>query len=390
MAFRIENPIQDNDVTMARSTIVYTLDFGTDPLPVDFYNYVLEVIIWRGSISTPTDEDTFTLAKRADGNDNGNFDISKLLEGYFTDLDYNLPGETTGNLVINYRVSGYWIDAADVEYDRITRGTVQAQNGYNYFTDNVNHVIPNNDDGFLTDMPDIQYLTATDGRGYLSTFVRRNPSSWAIGYKIVADTGYTETIPFTTTFPPTSSEQTLLIMHVGYESLTTPMKNAINDYYDVWLYGPEDVQLSRSIRYALQEECKYTMYKVDWINRYGVWDRLFCYGNNDQKTTLTSGENAIRFALYNPDNTDEWKQGDGQHIVYSKNGKERWILNTGWVSEDFNTSLNQLFLAERVVVDGHSALLVEKDIRYKTLINDKLINYTFTFEFAFSTINTIK
>ena len=368
-------------------------DVPVNQQPVDFFNFgVVGVYNGQKIIYDGVDwfiADRFLLRKFPDANGYASYDISRLLQGYFRDLEYNLPLETSGNLTVNADVEATYWDGSKSNPDPAVPANPSpnvAQFGYNYFTDNINLVTPYLSDGFMTDLPNNLFISRDDGRGYAILFTRNVSTSTALGWRFIADTGLTTDHAFTTPRPPLSSEQTILIMQVGYEYLTVSEQNAIDRYYDVVLYDGSGA-VGRTIRYNIQEDCKYTLYKVDWINRYGVWDRLFMYGNTRQAMEVQSQE-AMRYLVSDFSN-DKWKQGDGQYTVFDKGGRDVWTINTGWLSETYNEAIKQLFLAERVVVDGHSAILQEKQVQYKNTLTDKMINYTLTFKFAFTTINTV-
>lgn len=377
-------------VSMARSTVMYIAKNIT--ANTSNRQYALTMKVWRGLYPAdpsgiPATADTFELRRYPNKNGHGVFDVSPILRGYFFDLDYNLPLETTGNLAIHIYVKCGYVKAdgtIDEEIDA-TPAIIQVQNGYNYFTEGVNYAIPQVDDGFLTDLPDKQLMTRD--RGYMTLYTRHTISSIAAGWRIETDGGTTDSNFFTTGTPPADSRETILRMDIGYITLPPAIQSDITNWYDVVLIDGRRQPVGKPIRFYIQEACKYMMYKVDWINRYGVWDRLFLYGSTDKEVTV-EGFDAMRFVL-DDFNDDKWKQGDGQFVVFDKKGRDQWTLNTGWLSEDYNAAMKQLFLAERVVVDGHSAILQDKTLTYKTTLKDKMINYTLTFKFAFTSINTI-
>ena len=78
---------------------------------------------------------------------------------------------------------------------------------------------------------------------------------------------------------------------------------------------------------------------------------------------------------------------------YNVNGKESIELNTGWVCESFYENIKQLMLSEEVYIIKNDILLplniTDSDFRYKTHINDKVINYSINAEFAYQKINNI-
>ena len=69
-------------------------------------------------------------------------------------------------------------------------------------------------------------------------------------------------------------------------------------------------------------------------------------------------------------------------------------MNTGYVSEDINTTIEEMFLAENIWLRWESKTLPvnikSKQYQTKTSLNDKMINHTIEFEFAFNKINNVR
>ncbi len=75
-------------------------------------------------------------------------------------------------------------------------------------------------------------------------------------------------------------------------------------------------------------------------------------------------------------------------------GKETIQMNTGYIDESFNEIMRQLMLSEQVwVYDGSQVkpiTLNTTSLQFKTSVNDKLINYTIDFSYAFNKINDLR
>ena len=69
-------------------------------------------------------------------------------------------------------------------------------------------------------------------------------------------------------------------------------------------------------------------------------------------------------------------------------------MNTGFILEDAVSTVEELFLSENVYIrfDGKTLPVIPKSKSFvqKTNLNDKLINYTVQFEFAFNLINNVR
>ena len=75
-------------------------------------------------------------------------------------------------------------------------------------------------------------------------------------------------------------------------------------------------------------------------------------------------------------------------------GAESMTVNTGYVVEELNKAVEELLLSDKawVTIDGQVLPIDIKteSLTYKTSVNDKLIDYTIDFDFAFETINNIR
>jgi hypothetical protein len=143
-------------------------------------------------------------------------------------------------------------------------------------------------------------------------------------------------------------------------------------------------------------ECKYNPYKLIFKNRFGVKESLWFFKKSQESLSVTSENfraNQIeqRIAGFEPavDNTVRTMQ------QYNKNGTESVILNSGFVVEALNESFKQLMLSEEVTLfDYNKGVLqavnvTDSELKYKTSINDKLINYTINLEMSNNIIDNI-
>lgn len=69
-------------------------------------------------------------------------------------------------------------------------------------------------------------------------------------------------------------------------------------------------------------------------------------------------------------------------------------MNTGFIVEDMNQTIEELFYSENVWIryNGQTLPVIpsSKSLEYKTQLNDSLINYTIQFDFAFDRINNVR
>ena len=137
------------------------------------------------------------------------------------------------------------------------------------------------------------------------------------------------------------------------------------------------------------EECKYTPYKLTFINKFGVYQDIWFF-KNSQLALSTNEERYKSNILTN----GTYHTYDPQIKLLTKNGKRSLTLNSGFYPESNNDVFEQLFLSEKVWIEYEQKTLgitiESKSFNYKTSITDGVINYTIDVSFAFDTINNIR
>ncbi len=76
------------------------------------------------------------------------------------------------------------------------------------------------------------------------------------------------------------------------------------------------------------------------------------------------------------------------------NSRETIVLNTGYVNDSYNQVIEEILFTKRCWLFKNNQYLPvipqDKSVQFKTSLNDRLANYTMTFNFAFDKINTIR
>lgn len=145
---------------------------------------------------------------------------------------------------------------------------------------------------------------------------------------------------------------------------------------------------------TLEEVCepKYDFLDVIFYNKYGALQILPFH----KKSMISISTNSDSFKrnlmdfVTDPTYSKEKHQVRQLHVT----GKEKIQMNTGFIDESFNEVIRQLLLSEQVFVyDGSQVkpiILDTRSLSFKTSVNDKLINYTLEFSYAFNKINDIR
>jgi hypothetical protein len=130
-------------------------------------------------------------------------------------------------------------------------------------------------------------------------------------------------------------------------------------------------------------EPKYNPIQCQFINRYGGWQFLTFF-KAQTNTIQTMG---TTFKLL-PDAVN-YNVARAQTKSFNINGSQSVRLNTGWIPENYNELIQDLLLAETILLDGVPVEVKTTSTDLKTSLKDKNINYEIQFDYAFSLINDV-
>ena len=131
-------------------------------------------------------------------------------------------------------------------------------------------------------------------------------------------------------------------------------------------------------------EPKYTPVVIDFINKYGAWQREFFFKASKTNIAVESNDYNVMQS-----SASAYDVLQGQKRSFNTNGMETISVNSGYVNEDFSSNIKQLLMSERVLVDNKPAICKTKSLELMKNINNHLINYNLEFEFAYNSINNV-
>jgi len=140
-----------------------------------------------------------------------------------------------------------------------------------------------------------------------------------------------------------------------------------------------------SFNYTVMAICenKYTPVVCSFINRFGGWEFLTFF----KAQTNTIDVSNTSFDL-NPSNVN-YDVFKGKTKNFNTNGNQTVKLNTGWIDEIHNETIQDLMLSETILLDNKPASIATKQTILKTDLNEKNINYTLDFSYNFDLINNV-
>jgi hypothetical protein len=131
-------------------------------------------------------------------------------------------------------------------------------------------------------------------------------------------------------------------------------------------------------------EPKYTPYTVQFVNRYGVSDYLTFFKKSTEQGNFT--EDQFQKSIYADAYTDV-NYTNGKYQSFNINSRNTVTLNTGIVDESYGSIIEELLMSEKVAIyeDGQWMAIIPNrgGVEYYKSVNDKIINYTISFTYAF-------
>lgn len=173
---------------------------------------------------------------------------------------------------------------------------------------------------------------------------------------------------------PTSTNSSELIKNIWVD-----LSETISDEYVEIIFNGETITL------LIEDECRYEPLDIAFQNKQGALQFMTFFKAKTESMSVTNEE-------FETDRSQPLF-GNHQYVTYNVQGKSKFKMNSGFVSETMNETFKQLLLSERV---WHLKDLVyiplklsSKSIEYKSRMKDRLINYEIEFEYAFNEINNV-
>lgn len=137
-------------------------------------------------------------------------------------------------------------------------------------------------------------------------------------------------------------------------------------------------------------EPRFTAYKITFVNKYGALEDVY-FTLMRRDSVETKHETFKRNIVTN---TGSYSINKHQTKTYNFQGTDSFTLNTPFVDEEFNETLEELILSKKIWITENSQVLpvvcTTKSLQKKTTNNDKLVQYEIGFKYAFEKINKVR
>lgn len=368
--------------SLAQSPIVCAVsESNSGVIASSSFQYIAELYYWTGSVNDSGSLSDFTLAKYPNESLSGIFDFSKIINSTLEDSIEENPSNVIffkADLYHQYISASTFYTSSHVE-----TGVYKAIDGYGVFQEPIGQDIQNKTPHWpiMSDGPSVQ--TSFDGNvGRMGIF------AWSGSGDIPDAVLYTSTTQ-TSAFPITGSESTdgqIATFPIGNGEFDFPLSSS----YDSFTVTPLKLgsEIGDSIQFNIECEKKYPNVRIKWKNRFGQFDFLNFNlvsreGFNTQIRTFQRQVGSWSSPTLSYNNYDSSTQN------YSTDSTQNLTVNSDWLSEDYNDILKQLMVSDEVywIYDETSGdlrpiTIKTNSITFKTNVVDKLIQYSFDFEWG--------
>ena len=361
---------------------------------LDYFEIVIS--LFSGDLSdktTPLCEDfsdSVTLIKKPINSENSvSVEINEIVNNY---LSQNINPADIKDPYRKYQ--SMWVDVSTRPYKAdgtaittATTNTYLAQEGYNDFTDGVNFTT--NPNAMIT----ANYIQYKKG-DTITIPVNAEIVNKVEFINVNGGVAQTNNISFTDNAPDI----------INYSSADT--SSLPRDILSIVI--TYNTSTTRTIKVEPIEECKYSVFKCTFLNKFGAYQDVYFFKKSVEslETKKENYNRSVFHANYIYKETvgltceikskfNTYSLNEHSNKVYNTNGQETLELNTGFVSELMNETFKELLVSEYVYLTDSAGSrypvnLKDSSLTYKTSLNDKLINYTMSFEKSFTYINNIR
>jgi len=136
---------------------------------------------------------------------------------------------------------------------------------------------------------------------------------------------------------------------------------------------------------------KYPDVKIVFYNKYGAIQELWAHKKSTKSLNTQSEDYNRNIMDYSTLDYNVYKHATSRFDV---NGRESIVVNTDFMDETINDPVKQLLLSEQVWLDIGSdtfpVVIKTSSLTEKTSVNDKMVQYTFEFEYAYDKVQNIR
>ena len=366
----------------AQSPVAFSVVEDSGLYSASEFQYICALTYWTGSINQSGSVD-YVLNKYPNIQGVGIFDVSRVLNSALNQLSYEYSSS------VLYYKTAYNYSYLNASGSRTTGSTTltssfyKTLDGYSLFPEPINQNVPSKSVFWplMTDGPVSQSVLPSD-IGFIGVYVG---DTGAVQPTRVVYSGSDATNGSITVTGSADSTGQIVRVPFAPSQSAFPLTISEGETYTVQAYNGS-TPLGSSINITAVCPQYYTPVRILWKNRYGQFDYLNFYLRHD--STFNTTQKTYQPQLGSWDGTSLGYDVNQTTIQrYIVNTAEQLDVNTNYLPDIWNESLKQLLVTDEVywIYDQVNNLvkpltIKTSSVKFKTHINQKLVQYTLSFD----------
>ena len=371
-------------VSLAQSPLVFTTYENGAVITSSSFQYTAALFIWSGSLASAPTQSNYTLVKFPNPSNVGMFDVSRIVNSTLTDFLQSTPSSARYyKIIANWQ---YKSGSVFVTGSAVSSSVYTALDGYATFQEPIGQVIYEKTPYWplMTDGPVTQSAFIDN---YGQSGIYTGPGASTRPNRIYYE-GSNGDIQYVTVQPTGSATQNLIAQYpIGPAQSGFPISTTGLEWYTIEAYSGS-VQLGATIRYEINCVQKYPNIRIKWKNKFGQFDYFNFYGSS--ATTFGTAQKVYQPQIGSwTSSTLSYQKYETAIRNYTVDDNQTLTVNTQFIPQDYNDIIKQMLVSDEIywVYDEANDLvkplsIINNSMRFKTGVVDKLIQYTFTFNFG--------
>jgi hypothetical protein len=401
---------QPATASLSQSPMAYSFyESNTAVLTSSSFQYMLDLYYWTGSRTDSGSIPQYTLVKYPNNDNTGIFDVSRIINSTLNRLSISSLSQENTEWVAADLYYQYQSGSVFVTGSKQRSLTSFAMDGYQLFEESVGDPLWFSDDHwpFLSGAPATQSLLQENEVNYIGVYFGNQGTTTAgdnlqpnyFTYDLSLGFTLNETYTGLTTG---SSDQQIFNFDLGKNNTTlAPYWNSL-EWFIVHAYRNEGgtlTELGQPLKYNIVCNQKYPNVRIMWKNRFGEFDYFNFNMVNRQSFSVSRSQYQPQIGTFNGSYLT-YNRYDSSILNYLVDTKQAISVNTNWVNEGYNDTFKQLLVSDEIYwiyneplfyaewgvssnPQGIRPITIKTDsIQFKTGVVDKLIQYSFDFDYG--------
>lgn len=369
-------------LSLAQSPVAYSVFENGGLYSGSEFQYTCQLTFWTGSESVSGSYD-YLLTKYPNTSGVGIFDVSRVLNAAQNQLAYDYTSSVLYyKAAFNYNYLSGSVRVSGSVIPPLSSSVYKTLDGYSIFPEPINQNVPSKSLYWplMTDGPVTQSVLPTD-IGSFAVYAGTTGATVPTKVRYTKIGGSSADI---TVSGSTASVQQIKRVPLAPSQSSFPLVVTDGDAYTVQAFSGSTA-LGNTILFEVVCAYKYTPIRVMWKNRYGQFDYLNFYKANYK--TFNTEQRTYQPQLGSWDSTTlTYNPAQNNNQKYIIDTTEQLQVNSDWLQETFNEAYKQLLISDEIywLYDQPNNLvkplsITTNSVKFKTGVNDKLIQYTVDF-----------